>query len=270
MNPVAISLGPLEIRWYTILIILAFLIVSFFISKEAKRFKFSKDFIFNLIFWTVIMSFLGARIYYVIFNWSYYASHLDEIIKIWQGGLAIHGGLIAGTITILVYSKKYKVNVLKLLDIVVVPLLLGQAIGRWGNFFNSEAHGAATSLNALQSLHIPRFIINGMNIGGVYYQPTFLYESLWCLIGFIVLLFIRRYKYIKIGQITALYLVWYGVGRFFIEASRTDSLMLGGFKSAQIISVIMFVGGIILFFALHRKSKFENLYNNISDDEIEF
>ncbi len=270
MNPIAISLGKFEIRWYTLFIIIAFLIVSFLVFKEAKKFNFSKDFMFNLIFWIIIIGFLGARIYYVLFNWNYYSNHLDEIIKIWQGGLAIHGGLIAGTFTIFVYAKKYKVNFLKLLDIICVPLLLGQAIGRWGNFFNSEAHGAATTIQVLQSFHIPKFIINGMNIDGIYYHPTFFYESILCLIAFIVLFFIRRFKYIKIGQTTALYLIFYGIIRFFIESSRTDSLIFFGFKAAQVISIIMIILGLILFFALYRKSKFENLYNEVNEEQINF
>ena len=270
MNPIAFKIGIFELRWYTIFIIVAFLIVSLLVVREGKKFGFSNDFLFNLIFWTVIIAFLGARIYYVLFNWDYYSSHLDEIIKIWQGGLAIHGGLIAGSITVIFYAKKYKANIFKLLDIICVPMFLGQAIGRWGNFFNSEAHGAATTIGKLKSLHVPQFIINGMQIDGIYYQPTFLYESLWCLMCFLILLIVRRYKYIKNGQLIALYMILYSMGRFVIESSRTDSLMFLGFKAAQIISVIMMITGIVLFFVLKKKSKFENLYNEKLEKEINF
>lgn len=270
MNPIIFSIGKFQFRWYTALIILAFLCVSALVSIEGRKFKFNKDFLFNLIFWTVIMAFLGARIYYVIFNWSYYSKNLSEIFKIWQGGLAIHGGLIAGAITIFIYSKKYKVNPLKVFDIVAVPMLLGQAIGRWGNFFNSEAHGTITTIAKLKSLHVPNFIIKGMNIDGIYYQPTFLYESLWCLLCFLILLIVRRYRYIKTGQLTALYMILYSIGRFFIETFRTDSLMLGGFKVAQIVSFIMIIAGLILFFVCKKKSKFENLYNENLNKEIDF
>jgi phosphatidylglycerol:prolipoprotein diacylglycerol transferase len=187
---------------------------------------------------------IGARAYFVAFNWSYYSQNINEIFKIWEGGLAIHGGMIVGLIWIILYSKKYKVNTWRLLDIIVVSLLISQAIGRWGNFFNKEAYGPATTYEFLKNLLIPEFIIEGMKINGIYYQPTF------------------RYKYIKIGQITSFYLMWYGFGRFFIESLRQDSLMLNNFKMAQIISVIMFVVGIIVFFIRKQGSKFENQYND--------
>ena len=152
----------------------------------------------------------------------------------------------------------------------VVPLLLAQAIGRWGNFFNSEAHGAATTYYHLKELHIPEKIIEGMKISNVYYHPTFYYESLYCLIGFIILLFVRRYRYLKKGQLTSLYLMYYSIGRFFIEALRTDSLMLGAFKVAQLVSVALFVVGLIAFMILGRKGKFEDLYNEEQNGPIRF
>ena len=230
--------------------------------KEGKKFNISSDFLFNMAFWTIVFGIIGARLYYVIFNWSDYSYDLMSIFKIWNGGLAIHGGLIAGFITMYIYTKRYKFNVLRITDLAVVPVILGQAIGRWGNFFNSEAHGAVTSVAHLRSLHIPEFIIEGMQIGGLYYHPTFLYESIWCLIGFVILLIIRRVKYLKIGQLTCVYLMWYSIGRFFIESLRTDSLMLGGFKAAQIVSVILFIIALIIMMLLSRKGKFEDLYNS--------
>ena len=157
-----------------------------------------------------------------------------------------------------------------MVDFIVPALLLAQAIGRWGNFFNGEAHGAVTSLGALQDLHIPNFIIEGMNIGGVYYQPTFLYESLWCLLGVIVILIVRRLKITKVGQPTAIYLMWYGLGRFFIETMRTDSLMLGGFKVAQIVSVIMIIVGLIVIMITGRKGRYEDLYDQDEQETIKF
>ncbi|MBQ6687088.1 MAG: prolipoprotein diacylglyceryl transferase [Bacilli bacterium] len=262
MNPVLISIGPLEIKWYSFLILLAVAIGITLFMKEGKRFKISSDFLFNLAFWVIVFGIIGARIYYVIFNWADYSNNLVSVLKIWNGGLAIHGGLIAGFITMFVYCYKYKVNVLKISDLAVVPVILGQAIGRWGNFFNSEAHGAVTSLSHLKELHIPEFIINGMEIGGLYYHPTFFYESLWCIIGFIILLIVRRIKYIKVGQLTCIYLMWYSFGRFFIESMRTDSLMLGGFKVAQIISIVLFVIALLVLMVLSRKGKFEDLYNS--------
>ena len=271
MNPILFDLGFIKIYWYSVMILLGVFFAYIFIMAEAKRFGINKDFMFNLIFYIVLFSIIGARLYYVLFNLPYYTSHPVEIFKVWEGGLAIHGGIILGLIWIIIYTKKYKVSTFRILDIIVVGLLLGQAIGRWGNFFNGEAHGAVTTLNHLQSLHIPEFIIKGMQINGVYYQPTFLYESLWCLIGFILILIIRRLRYIKVGQITSFYLVWYGIGRFIIEAMRTDSLMFFGLKQAQIISVFMVVIGIVIFVVKNKGSKLDNRYNDRSNiNEIRF
>ena len=244
MNPILFSIGNFQIRWYSIFLLVGFLVGYYFINKEAKRFDIEKDFIFNLIFWTLIFGIIGARLYYVIFDWSYFSSHINEIWQIWNGGLAIHGGIIAGLLTIIIYTKKYNLRVIRYLDFIVVGLIIGQAIGRWGNFFNSEAHGVATSLEHLMNLHIPEFIINGMKINGVYYTPTFFYESCLCLIGFIIILIIRRNKYTKVGTPTGLYLIIYGMIRFFIERTRTDSLMFLGFKVAMIVSIIMIIIGV--------------------------
>ena len=268
MNPVIVSIGGFSIRWYSVILLVAFIVGSLIIEKEAVRFEIQKGFIFNMIFWTLIFSIIGARLYYVIFNWEYYGSHIGEIIKVWNGGLAIHGGIIAGLLTILVFTKKYKVRTIRYLDIIAPGLIIGQAIGRWGNFFNSEAHGAATSLEYLQSLHLPSFIINGMKINNIYYIPTFFYESLACLIGFIIILIIRRNKYLKVGSITALYLILYGLIRFFIEQSRTDALMLGSFKIAIVVSVIMIIVGIILLVLNRRKAKFDDLYNDRNNMDV--
>lgn len=270
MNPILFSFGGFDIRWYSVLMLTGMIITIIMVISECKRFNMSSDFAFNLSFWTIIFGLIGARTYYVIFNFSLYKDNLLDILKIWEGGLAIHGGLIAGFITMYVYSKRYNINPFKMTDITVVPLLLAQSIGRWGNFFNGEAHGAATTYYHLKELHIPEKIIEGMKIGNDYYHPTFLYESLYCLIGFIILLFIRRYRYIKRGQLTCIYLMYYSVGRFFIESLRTDSLMLGGFKMAQLISIVLFVVGLITFMILSRKGRFEDLYNEEQRGPIRF
>lgn len=262
MNPVAFDIFGVEVRFYSLFILVGVLLAYFMILKEAKKFDISSDFMFNLFFWTIIIGIIGARLYYVVFDWAYFGSHINEIWQIWQGGLAIHGGIIFGLCTIAIYAKKHHVRTARILDIVVVPLILAQAIGRWGNFFNSEAYGVATTLSHLEALHVPNFIIEGMNINGIYYTPTFLYESIWCLIGFFILLFARRAKYIKVGQITSIYMMWYGLGRFFIESLRTDSLMIMGFKIAQIVSIVFIVVGAIIFLIGVRKSKYEDLYND--------
>lgn len=261
MNPIAFTIFGIEIRYYSLFILLGVATAYFMIIKEAKRFSISEDFIFNMFFWTLITGIIGARLYYVVFNWDYFGSHISEIWQVWQGGLAIHGGILFGLITIYLYTKKCNIRTLKIVDIVVVPLILAQAIGRWGNFFNREAYGLATSINHLRRLHVPEFIIRGMNINGITYTPTFFYESIFCVLGFVVLLFLRRAKYIKVGQITGMYLIWYGILRFFIEASRTDSLTFFGFKMAQIVSIIMVVIGVTLFIMGLKKSKYEDLYD---------
>lgn len=262
MNPIAFEIGPIAVRWYSVFIFLALLIAGSLALNETKKWKITEDFIINLLFFLIPIAIIGARLYYVIFNWSYYSTNLIEILEIWNGGLAIHGGIIAGIIWIIIYTKKNKVDTLRVLDIFATYTLLGQAIGRFGNFFNQEAHGPACSLAFLQKLHLPDFIINGMYINGTYYQPTFLYESLWCLLGFIVILLFRHFKkYLKLGQLTSFYLVWYGIGRFFIEALRTDSLMIGSLKQAQIISIVMVLVGITMYIYESRGSKFERLYN---------
>lgn len=269
MNRYIFSVGDFKIEWYSFLIVIGAILAIILAIREAKRYKYPADFVFNLCFWTIIVGIIGARLYYVLFNLDSYTNFLD-VFKIWEGGLAIHGGIIFGIITIVLYCKKYKVRTVRMLDFIVPGLFLAQAIGRWGNFFNQEAHGAVTSLGHLQSLHIPEFIIDGMNIGGIYYEPTFLYESLWCLLGFIIVLIIRRLKITKVGQPTAVYLMWYGLGRLFIEQMRTDSLMLGGFKVAQIVSIIMVVVGLIIIMITGRKGRYEDLYDQDENQTIKF
>ena len=271
MNPVMFTIGNFEIRWYSILILIGIIIGYEYVNYEAKRFKAPKDFMFNLTFWSVLLGLVGARIYYVIFNWQLYSHDILSILRFWEGGLAIHGGLIFGLITMYIYARRYKVRFIKLTDIAAPAVLIAQAIGRWGNFFNSEAHGPATTLATLKSHHIiPEFVIDGMNINGIYYEPTFYYEFLWCLIGFIIAIIIKSNKKTKVGTTTGFYLIWYSIGRFFIEGLRTDSLMLGGLKMAQIVSIIAFIIGLIIIMINSRKSPFDDLYNETNLDDITF
>ena len=257
MKPI-IDLGIIEVHWYSILIFIAILLGSNLAIKEAKRHGYEEDFIVNLLFLGVIVGIIGARVYYVIFNFDYYKDNLIEMFKVWNGGLAIHGGIIFGLITVAIICYKKKVNLLKILDYLVVGLIIAQAIGRWANFFNGEAHGAITSLSYLESMHLPQFIIDGMYIAGNYYVPTFLYESIWCLIGFVIMLIIRRKKFMKVGYLTSFYLVWYGIERFFVEGMRTDSLMFFSLRVAQIVSILMVVIGIIIFiYSLKKTKKYE-------------
>ena len=255
MHSIAFDLGFIKIYWYSIFILLGVLSGVLIILKEAKKKKLDEDFIVNTLFFGILFAILGARLYYVIFNYNYYLNNPSEIFAIWNGGLAIHGGIILGLITVIFMSKKHKVNLIDLLDTLVIGLIIGQAIGRWGNFFNMEAYGSVVGLANLKAIGIPQFIINGMYIDGAYHHPTFLYESMWCLIGFVLLLINK--KEMKEGQSLGFYLTWYGIGRFLIESLRTDSLMFGSFKIAQIISLIFIIVGIYFLF-VYRKTGGKN------------
>ena len=205
-----------------------------------------------------------------MFNLDYYLKYPIEILEVWNGGLAIHGGILFGLLTVLIYTKKYHAKTLKVLDILVVGLILGQAIGRWGNFFNGEAYGAVVTLEYLQELGLPQFLIDGMYINGAYHHPAFLYESIWNTFGFFALLMVRRYKYLKTGQLTGVYLMWYSVGRFFIEGMRTDSLMLGSFRVAQLVSIGLLIIGILMLIFCKKGTRFDNLYKEKEKKEILF
>ncbi|MEG0994493.1 MAG: prolipoprotein diacylglyceryl transferase [Bacilli bacterium] len=270
MNRVAIDLGFFQIYWYSIFIFLGILFASIVMFREIKKRNINEDFFVNLLFYSIIVGFLGARIYYCAFNFDYYSKNILEIFEIWNGGLAIHGGLLFGFLFVLYYTRKYKINTFRITDIAAPALLMAQAIGRWGNFFNSEAYGAITTKAQLLKLQVPNFIIEGMKIDGEYRVPTFLYESIWNLTGFFLLLIIRKYKYLKIGQLSGLYLVWYSFGRFFIEFNRADSLMLGPIKIAVLVSVLLFIIGIIMIIYFSRGAKFDNLYNERETNEIKF
>ena len=244
MDRVFIDLGFIKIYWYSVMILLGVMIGMYVALKESKREKLYEYFE-NLIFEVLLFGIIGARVYYVIFNFSAYKNNFLDIFKIWEGGLAIYGGIIGGLITIAYNAKKHKQNIIKTTDIIAPGLIIAQAIGRWGNFFNSEAHGTAVTYEFLKKLHLPKFIIDGMYIDETYYHPTFLYESLWCLLGFIILLIIRKVTNRKKGIVTYSYFIWYGVGRFLIEGLRTDSLYIGSYRISQIVSIIIIIIGII-------------------------
>ncbi len=254
MNPIMIDFGIFQIYWYSFFLLVAFFIGGTLILKQAKKRNIREDFIINLFFYTIPMAFIGARLYYVVFNWNYYSVNLIDIFKIWEGGLAIHGGVLFGFLFVCYYTKKQNISLWKITDILVIGLILGQAIGRWGNFFNREAHGAVTTLSHLQDLHLPNFIINGMYIDSTYYIPTFLYESIWNFIGFVILYFFYRKNNHKFGKTSGLYLIWYGIGRFIIEGMRTDSLMLGNIRMAQLVSIVTLIFGIILIIYSNRRN----------------
>ena len=221
MNPVALQLGPISIRWYAICIVSGLILAVYLSMKEAPRKKIDPDAIIDFILIAFPLAIVGARLYYVFFEWGYYSQHLGEIFAIWNGGIAIYGGL-----------------------------LTAQSIGRWGNFFNQEAYGAAVkSLN-----YLPSFIRDQMYIDGSYRQPTFLYESSWNLLGFLLILILRRKpQFLRQGEITAFYLIWYGFGRMIIEGMRTDSLMFAGLRVSQWLSMILILVGLAIIIYQRRK-----------------
>lgn len=261
INPVAFSLGSLEVRWYGIIIatgiVLAYLVVQ---SEMVKR-GMHADFLTDLLIWAVPISILSARLYYVIFSWEYYAQHPEKIIQIWEGGIAIHGALIGAFVTTYIFTKIRGVSFWKTADIAAPGILIGQLIGRWGNFMNQEAHGGPVSEQFLENTLIPDWIMNQMTIDGVTYHPTFLYESLWNVVGLIIILIIRRFA-LKRGEVFLFYLTWYSIGRFFIEGMRTDSLYGGVLRAAQVVSVVTIIAAIVLFVMRRYVQKIQTTYQD--------
>ena len=257
MNRVAFNIFGFNVYYYSLCILLGVIVAYILITREGKKQGLPKEFISDLIFYTLIIGILGARVYYCVFNLDYYLANPSEILKIYNGGLAIHGGVIAGFIFVYFYTKKKNVSFIKILDIVAPAVIIAQSFGRWGNFFNQEAHGGITTYQNLKNMHIPEFIINGVHIEGKYYYPTFFFESIWCLIGFIILMIARKNKNLRKGFQIGFYFIWYGIGRFFIEALRTDSLMFFGLKIAQIVSLIGIIIGIIII-VTNRNKKYYN------------
>ena len=257
MNRVAFNIFGFNVYYYSLCILLGVIVAYILITREGKKQGLTKEFTSDLIFYTLIIGILGARVYYCVFNLDYYLSNPSEILKIYNGGLAIHGGVIAGLIFVYFYTKKKNVSFIKILDIVAPAVIIAQSFGRWGNFFNQEAHGGITTYQNLKNMHIPEFIINGVHIEGKYYYPTFFFESIWCLIGFIILMIARKNKNLRKGFQIGFYFIWYGIGRFFIEALRTDSLMFFNLKIAQIVSLVGIIIGIIII-VTNRNKKYYN------------
>lgn len=249
-----INLGFFSVHIYSICILLGILVGYYVIISFAKKKGYEEKDISDMFFYMIVFGIIGARIYYCLFNYEYY-SNLTSVFKVWEGGLAVHGGILFGLISIFIFCRRKKFDFLEILDIVVPGLIIGQAIGRWGNFFNGEAHGMVTTLSTLNSFYLPDFIIKGMHINGHYYVPTFLIESLWCLIGFVIMIIIRNKKFIHVGYLTGFYLIWYGFERFFTEGMRTDSLMFFDIKVAQIVSVFMILIGVLTFIFSYFKRK---------------
>ncbi|MBD7985880.1 prolipoprotein diacylglyceryl transferase [Sporosarcina sp. Sa2YVA2] len=246
INPTAFQLGPIPIRWYGILITTGIILAFIVVQKEMVKRGMHPDFLTDLLIWAVPISIISARIYYVLFSWSSYKDNPIDVIKIWEGGIAIHGALIGAFLTTYIYTKRRGISFWKVADIAAPGLLIGQIIGRWGNFINQEAHGGPVSEKFLESTFIPDWIMNQMTIKGVTYHPTFLYESLWNVVGLVIILLLRK-VILKRGEMFLFYLTWYSIGRFFIEGMRTDSLYGGDLRAAQIVSIVTIIVAVTTF-----------------------
>lgn len=248
VDPIIITIGPFTIRWYGALIatgiVLAYLLGRNFALKEGIK----EDYLVEMVFWGIIAGIIGARLYYVAFNFDYYRDNPIEILEIWNGGLAIHGAFFGGLFAGFLYTRLKKsagIRFFQASDIFTAVLPLAQAIGRWGNFMNHEAYGTPTDLP--WKMFVPR----GYRMPGYtqykYFHPTFLYESLWDIFVFIVLFnYMKKRK--RYGEVTGLYMILYSMGRFVIEGLRLDSLYVGGLRTAKLVSVILMIVGLIIFF----------------------
>ena len=257
-SPVAFTVFGKEIYWYGIIIALGFLLAVIYMMWRAPVFGLTQDDVLDEVLWAVPIGVVCARLYYCIFYWELYADNPISMLYIWEGGLAIYGGVIGGAITILVVSKVKKIKTGTMLDIAAMAVLIGQIFGRWGNFMNREAHGAVTDCFFKMGL---------VDASGAvtYYHPTFLYESVWNLAGFIALHFLTKKRKFD-GQIFLSYLAWYGLGRVWIEGLRTDSLYLfgTGIRVSQLVAAlcVVFAGGALAFILIKKKPDPAKLYVN--------
>ena len=257
--PAYFTLFGRNIYFYGVIIALGFLLGITYCARSAGRFGIREDDVYDLVLWLIPLSIVGARLYFVLFKLDYYLAHPGEIVEIWNGGLAIYGGVIAGVIVMLLVCRRKKIPWQAMIDLLVFGLLIGQILGRWGNFMNREAFGAETEIFCRMKLTAP----DGRSIC---VHPTFLYESLWNLVGFIGLLIWerrggRRYD----GQAALGYFLWYGLGRSWIEGLRTDSLYIGNsaLRVSQLLSIVLALAALVLLVVNARKKHPpEDLYVN--------
>jgi phosphatidylglycerol:prolipoprotein diacylglycerol transferase len=260
LNPVALDLGFVNITWYALFIMSGVGLALWFAIRQGKKVNIDQEFMIDLVTFGLPISIIGARIYYVVFNLDYYLANPVKIVMINEGGIAIHGAIFSAFIWGYFFSKKKGHNFLDVADIGAMGFMIAQALGRWGNFMNQEAYGGVVSRSFLEGLKLPEFIIEGMYIRGEYHHPTFLYESIWNIVGFLVIYFvISKRDWIKKGDIALLYFIYYSIGRFFTEWLRTmgdpqDALRFLGLPVAQLVSVLLIIGGIVLL-VLKRKYK---------------
>lgn len=245
MDPVAFEVLGLQVRWYGILIAIGVLIGTIIALREAKRLGLDEEILLDLLIWEVPLSLVGARLYYVVFSWDLYKDNPIEALDIRSGGLAIHGVIITAIIVAIIFTRIKKVSFWTVTDACAPSLILAQGIGRWGNYLNQEAHGGPTDLPW------------GIMVDGVKVHPTFLYESIWNFGVFVFLLWYGRKKQKVKGEVFLLYIALYSFVRFFIEGLRTDSLMLGQIRVAQLVSLIGVIAASYIFYK-RRKEKLNN------------
>ncbi|WP_028041832.1 prolipoprotein diacylglyceryl transferase [Candidatus Stoquefichus massiliensis] len=251
-----VSIGPFHIQWYAIVILSGACFAYFLGQYRFKQLGYNKEILSDYFFALLFIGIVGARIWYVIFTFNdIYINNPIEIFAVWHGGLAIQGGIFTGLIYSYFFFKKRNIPFLVAGDAIMPGVLIAQACGRWGNFFNHEAFGGEVSLNFLQSLHLPQFIVDNMYIGGAYHHPTFLYESVGNIIAFLLIIFVIRKFQKHIGIQFFSYFVLYGIVRFFVEGMRTDSLMFGPIRMAQLISIVFLIAGIAGIIYVHFKGK---------------
>ena len=262
VSSVAFSLFGIEVRWYGIVITTGIILAMLYAMYRAKEEGISTDNLLDLAIYTVIFGVIGARAYYVLTSLSEYNS-IGEALAIWNGGLAIYGAIIAGAITVFVVCRTKKINVAKALDMVSPAVMIGQILGRWGNFFNGEAYGTEVAEDSI-FYFIRMGLLPNMNSSRTmyYFHPTFLYESVWNLVGFVIINALYRKKKFD-GQICLMYLTWYGFGRMLIEGLRTDSLYVGVFRISQVVGFVCFVGGSILITYKLIKARRERLTETV-------
>ncbi len=248
INRTAFSIFGLNIYWYGIIIAFGLIIAFIYATKEAEKKGITQDDLLNLFIIALPCAIVGARLYYVIFSFDDYKNNLLDIFNIREGGIAIYGAIIGASLAVFLYCRKKKVDLFKVLDIFAVGLLIGQSIGRWGNFVNGEAFGGATS-----SLFAMTIIKDGKMIAENVH-PTFFYESMWNFLGLIILLLYKKKQAFK-GELFSLYMFWYGLGRFLIEGLRADSLYLGTFRVSQMLSFVLLLAGVYIIISGRKKQK---------------
>lgn len=254
--PRGFSIGPLNIHFYGIIIACGLLLAVLYACRRSRQFGLTQDDILDGVLWITPFAIICARAYYCIFAWDSFREDPISVLYIWKGGLAIYGGVLGALLGIIIYSRLRRIRVTALLDLVSLGFLIGQSLGRWGNFFNREAVGAATDSFLRMGL------FNNVRQEWEYYHPTFLYESLWNLMGFLLLHFLSKKRKYD-GQIALGYVAWYGLGRTFIEGLRMDSLYLGSFRVSQLLAASSCVAAVAVLVWQHFRAHDEkNLYVN--------